>query len=58
MNRCECCEYRNSWDCEDGWGRKNNNVFCEDFKLDFNQLREGQKKKIQLILMAEREDEE
>ena len=56
MDRCEYCEYRNSWDCGDGWNRKNNNVFCEDFKLDFNQLREEQKKKIQRILQEESEE--
>ena len=56
MNRCEYCEYRNSWDCEDGWGRRDNNVFCEDFKLEFDQLSEKAKKKIQLILMAESEE--
>ena len=58
MNRCEYCEYRNSWDCGDGWGRKDNNVFCEDFKLDFNQLREEQKEKIQRILQEESENME
>lgn len=58
MNRCEYCEYRNSWDCEDGWNRKDNNVFCEDFRLEFNQLGENAKKKIQLCLMVESEGKE
>lgn len=58
MNRCEYCEYRNSWDCDDGWDRKDNDVFCKYFKLDFNQLSKKQKNKVQLILMTESEDEE
>lgn len=56
MDRCEYCEYRNVFECADEWDRKNNNVFCEDFKLEFNRLSEKEKKKIQLILMAKSEE--
>lgn len=55
MNRCDYCEYRNSWGCTDECDRVNNNTFCDDFKLDFNQLSEKKKKIIQKILMEESE---
>ena len=37
---CEYCCYRNSWDCGDGWNRRNN---CDGFKLDFDVLTDEQK---------------
>ena len=51
MNRCDYCEYRNSWDCDDY--KLGNDVFCESFRLDFFALSEPQKKAIQRKLMAE-----
>ena len=51
MSRCEYCEYRNSWDCEDGWNRVRDCDFCDRFKLDWNTLRWSQQKAIQKILM-------
>ena len=47
--RCEHCEYRYSWDCEDYW--VSDNKLCEDFKLDFDSLTNKQKKEIQKRLM-------
>ena len=47
--RCEHCEYRNSWDCEE-W-RMPEHHLCERFKLDFDTLTEQQKKQIQRRLM-------
>lgn len=47
--RCDFCEYRNSWDCED-W-KVDNNTKCENFKLDFDSLSEKQKDTIQKKLM-------
>ena len=55
MSRCDYCEYRNSWDCDDGWGRISNNHFCESFKLDYDSLSEKQKKEIQRRLMEVKE---
>lgn len=49
--RCEHCEYRNSWDCGDGYNRINNNYLCNEFKLDFETLTDKQKISIQKILM-------
>ena len=53
MTRCDHCEYRNSWDCDDGWNRVPNNKFCEGFKLDYSSLSDKQKKEIQKRLMKE-----
>lgn len=53
MSRCEHCEYRNSWDCEDEYYRVSNGNTCDNFKLDFNTLTDKQKKTIQHILMGE-----
>lgn len=58
MNRCDYCEFRNSWGCDDEWNRVSNDKFCDDFKLDFNQLSEKKKKAIQKILMKESENNE
>ena len=53
MMRCDYCEYRNSWDCDDGWGRVSNNQLCEEFKLDYSTLSDVQKEEIQKRLMKE-----
>lgn len=49
MARCDFCEYKNSWDCED-W-KVDNDVMCENFKLCFDSLSDRQKEKVQRILM-------
>ena len=36
---CENCKSRNTWDCEDCWGRH-----CEDFELDESTLSEEEQK--------------
>ena len=56
MDRCDYCEYSNSWDCDDGWNRISNNCICEDFVLDYRRLSDKQKKTVQRILM--RNDDE
>lgn len=56
MDRCNYCKFRNSWGCDDEWNRVSNNEFCDDFKLDFDQLSEKKKKVIQKILMRESEE--
>ena len=48
--RCEHCEYRYSWDCEDWW--VSDDKLCNDFKLDFDSLTDKQKKEIQKRLMG------
>lgn len=53
MSRCEHCQYRNSWECGDGWNRLSNNVVCNEFKLDYDTLTNKQKETIQKILMRE-----
>ena len=50
LMRCEHCEYRYSWDCEDWW--VSNSKICNDFKLDFDSLTDKQKKEIQKRLMG------
>ena len=40
------CEYRNSWDCEDGYCNCEN---CDQFKLDFDTLTKKQQKAIKRI---------
>ena len=55
MNRCEHCEYRNSWDCGDGYNRIRNDTMCERFKLDFDTLSNEVKKQIQKRLIGELE---
>lgn len=49
MKRCDYCECRFSWDCEDF--KVSNDCLCDSFKLDFDTLKEKQKKTIQRILM-------
>lgn len=56
MNRCDYCEFRNSWGCTDEADRVSNDTFCDDFKMDFNTLSEKKKKTIQKILMKESEN--
>ena len=56
MERCDYCEYRNSWDCEDG--KVSNCVMCENFKLDFDTLSNAQKREVQRRLMDVQEDSE
>ena len=51
-NRCEHCEYRNGWECGDGY-RVRNDTLCDDFKLDFDTLSDGVKKQIQKRLIGE-----
>ena len=53
MSRCEHCQYRNTWECGDGWNRRSNDTVCNDFKLDYDTLTDKQKKTIQKILMRE-----
>ena len=53
MSACDYCNYRYSYDCDDGYNRHKN---CENFELDFNTLTNKQKKAIQRILNRE-EDE-
>ena len=33
MTRCEHCEYRNGWECDDEYNRISNDTLCENFKL-------------------------
>ena len=54
-DRCEYCEYRNSWPCSDGFGRISNDTLCESFKLDFDTLSDGVKKQIQKRLIGKLE---
>ena len=44
---CEYCCYRNSWDCGDGWNRRQN---CDSFKLDFNSLTDEQRKLVYSVI--------
>lgn len=55
--RCNHCEKRNGWICGDGWNRTENDIYCNDFVLDFFTLSDKQKKEIQKKLMKENSDE-
>ena len=52
-DRCEYCEYRNGWECDDGYYRVKNDTLCDRFKLDFDVLSDGVKKQIQKRLIGE-----
>ena len=54
-DRCEYCEYRNGWECGDGFVRISNDTLCENFKLDFDTLPDGVKKQIQKRLIGKLE---
>ena len=53
-DRCEYCEYRNGWECGDGY-RIRNDTLCDRFRLDFDTLSDGVKKQIQKRLIGELE---
>jgi hypothetical protein len=42
---CENCEYRNTWDCEDGWCKSR----CSEFKLDEDTLNEEERKMTRVL---------
>ena len=48
------CEYRNSWDCGDGYCYCEN---CDHFKLDFETLTKKQQKAIKRILSHEDDED-
>lgn len=48
-NRCDHCEYRNSWDCEDY--KTPDEFLCDRFKLDYDTLTPKQKKTVQHYFM-------
>ena len=52
MTRCEHCEYRNVWPCDDEYNRIRNDALCENFKLDFDTLSDGIKKQVQKRLLG------
>ena len=54
-DRCEYCEYRNGWECGDGFRRISNDTLCEYFKLDFDTLSDGVKEQIQKRLIGKLE---
>ena len=49
MNRCDHCEYRNSWDCEDY--KTPDELLCDRFRLDYDTLTFKQKKTVQHYFM-------
>lgn len=53
MSRCEHCQYRNTWECGDGWNRLSDDAICNDFKLDYDTLTNKQKKIVQKIFMRD-----
>lgn len=57
MTRCDHCEYRGSWDCDDGWNGVSNDKFCKSFKLDYFSISDKQKKEIQEMFMKEESDD-
>ena len=54
--KCDYCEYRCSWDCEDF--KVSNDYICERFRLDFDTLTEHEKKAVQRQLMMKGIDDE
>lgn len=55
MSVCEHCQYRYSWDCDDG--RPYPSRGCDEFKLAFETLNKKQQKAIRRILSQEKKDE-
>lgn len=49
---CENCKSRNTWDCEDYWGRR-----CENFTLDVNTLSEEEQKMFRMLQEIMREND-
>lgn len=47
---CENCKSRNTWDCEDCWGRA-----CENFELDENTLDKEERTLLRVMRQIERE---
>lgn len=58
MSRCDYCEYRNYAECKYVEDRVENDVVCNDFKLDFDTLSDKEKKTIQKRLMKSEEQTE
>ena len=56
MSVCEHCQYRHSWDCDDGlpYPKKG----CDDFELDFGTLTKKQQRAIRKILAHQEQDDE
>lgn len=52
MSRCDVCEYKNSWDCGDGWGRISDDELCDNFKLNYDGLSDNQKHAIQSLFVV------
>ena len=52
--RCDYCEYRNSWDCEDY--KVSDSIMCDNFKLNYDTLNEKEKREIQKRLMNDTEE--
>lgn len=52
MTRCEHCEYRNEWECDDEYNRIRNDTLCKSFKLDFDTLPDEIKKQVQKRLLG------
>lgn len=48
---CENCKNRNTWDCEDYWGRH-----CEDFELDESTLSKEEQKMLRVLRQVMREN--
>lgn len=48
---CENCKGRNTWDCEDYWGRH-----CENFELDESTLSEEEQKMFRVLRQVMKEN--
>ena len=47
---CENCKSRNTWGCEDCWGRR-----CDDFELDESTLSEKEQMMLRVMRQVMRE---
>ena len=50
---CENCKSRNTWDCEDSWGRH-----CEGFELDESTLSEKEQMMLRVLRQVMRESKD
>ena len=50
---CEYCIYKNSWDCGDGWNRREN---CSSFALNWDSLSKSEQGIIRLMLETRETD--
>lgn len=55
-SKCDFCQYRHSWDCDDGLPYPENG--CKDFTLDKNTLSDDERRMLVLLEILRGEKDE